>query len=482
MEKRAIIYTRVSTDEQADKGYSLAFQEERLRKYCETHNISVIEHFQEDHSAKSFNRPQFNKLFKYCKPNNNKIDILLFLNWSRFSRNTKDSYVMMDAFLKLGIEIRAIDQPLDLSIPENKMMLAFYVTANEVENDRRSMNILMGMYRASKEGRWTSLAPLGYKNIREPDGRALIIPDIKNAGLIKEAFMEFSKGLYKIEELRKILYKKGLKCTRSRFPLLLRNKVYMGKVFVPAYKEAPAHYVTGVHEPLISEEQFEMVQNILDGKAPKRPLKNTIHDEFPLRGYLKCGVCGKNISASASKGNGGKYYYYHCTCGCRERFNAKDTNEKFVQLLANLKIKPEAIKLFKELLTAKFKWDNQNDQWELRKADAELARNNSRIQNAQQLLLDNEITPAEYRNIILKYEKINNGLESLKETLLSEKDLKECVENGKILLEKLNEYYSQSNLLTKRQLIGSIFSNKLTFSNENFEVAELSEGLKLIHK
>lgn len=482
MEKRAIIYTRVSTDEQADKGYSLAFQEERLRKYCETQSTSVIAHFQDDHSAKSFNRPQFNELLKYCKSNKNRIDTLLFLNWSRFSRNTKDSYVMMDVFLKLGIELRAIDQPLDLSIPENKMMLAFYVTANEVENDRRSMNVLMGMYRASKEGRWTSLAPLGYKNIREPDGRALIIPDLKNAHLVKEAFIEFSKGLYKIEELRKILFRKGLKCARSRFPLLLRNRVYMGKVFVPAYKDAPAHYVTGVHEPLISEEQFETVQNILDGKAPKRPLKNTIHDEFPLRGYLKCGVCGKNISASTSKGNGGKYYYYHCTCGCRERFKAKDTNEKFVHLLANLKIKPEAVKLFKELLTAKFKWDNQNDQLELRKTDAELTRNNSRIESAQQLLLDSEITPAEYRNIVAKYEKANHSLESLKETLRSENDLKQCVEREVFLLEKPNEYYSQSDLSIKRQLIGSLFSNKLIYINEKFETAELCEGLKLIHK
>lgn len=52
--------------------------------------------------------------------------------------NTKDSYIMMDVFVKIGIEMRAIDQPLDLTIPENKM-IAFYVTANEVENDRRSM-------------------------------------------------------------------------------------------------------------------------------------------------------------------------------------------------------------------------------------------------------------------------------------------------------------------------------------------------------
>jgi site-specific DNA recombinase len=157
MSKQAIIYTRVSTDDQADRGYSLAYQEERLRKCCEANGIAVVENYQDDHSAKNFDRPAFNKLLKQCKKERGKVDLLLFINWSRFSRNTKLTYMMMDEFHQLGIELCAIDQPLDLSVPENKMMLAFYITSNEVENDRRSLNVLMGMYRAKKEGRWTTM-------------------------------------------------------------------------------------------------------------------------------------------------------------------------------------------------------------------------------------------------------------------------------------------------------------------------------------
>ena len=88
MNKRAIIYTRVSTDDQADRGYSLPFQEERLRKFCELQNITVVLHFREDHSAKTFNRPEFTKLLQYCKKNKGDVDLLLFINWSRFYRNT----------------------------------------------------------------------------------------------------------------------------------------------------------------------------------------------------------------------------------------------------------------------------------------------------------------------------------------------------------------------------------------------------------
>jgi site-specific DNA recombinase len=50
-----------------------------------------------------------------------------------------------------------------LKVPENKMMLAFYLASPEVENDRRSINVKSGIYRAKKEGRWTTLAPAGYQ-------------------------------------------------------------------------------------------------------------------------------------------------------------------------------------------------------------------------------------------------------------------------------------------------------------------------------
>jgi len=52
---------------------------------------------------------------------------VLFLKWDRFSRNAGDAYFMINVLRKLGVEPQAIEQPLDLSIPENKMMLAFYL-------------------------------------------------------------------------------------------------------------------------------------------------------------------------------------------------------------------------------------------------------------------------------------------------------------------------------------------------------------------
>ena len=65
--KRADLYIRVSTDEQADKGYSQRDQEERLKRFCTTNKITVGQIIYEDHSAKTFNRPEWIKLLNSLK-------------------------------------------------------------------------------------------------------------------------------------------------------------------------------------------------------------------------------------------------------------------------------------------------------------------------------------------------------------------------------------------------------------------------------
>jgi len=87
MKKTADIYVRVSTDEQADRGYSQRNQEEVLRKYCDINQISIRDVIYEDHSAKTFERPQWKKLLEKLRKFKYKTDLILFTKWDRFSRN-----------------------------------------------------------------------------------------------------------------------------------------------------------------------------------------------------------------------------------------------------------------------------------------------------------------------------------------------------------------------------------------------------------
>jgi len=180
----------------------------------------------------------------------------------RFSRNTGDAYGMIEVLRKLGVEPQAIEQPLDMTVPENKMMLAFYLAAPEVENDRRSINVFNGMRTAKKEGRWISSAPLGYGNFTGSDGRKYIVPVEPAASAMKWIFQELVKGHYNLNQLHLRAMAKGLPCGVNNLYSSIRNPIYCGKIVVPRYKDE--QLVPGQHEPLITEGLFYKAMDILD--------------------------------------------------------------------------------------------------------------------------------------------------------------------------------------------------------------------------
>jgi len=127
---------------------------------------------------------------------------LLFIKWDRFSRNATESYEMLKMLKLVEVEAQAIEQPLDLNIPENKLMLALYLASPEVENDRRALNVSVGMRRAAKEGRWVVKAPLGYSNKRDENNRPVIVHS-KYADCIRQAFEAIETGEYSQESFVK---------------------------------------------------------------------------------------------------------------------------------------------------------------------------------------------------------------------------------------------------------------------------------------
>jgi len=93
--KTAALYVRVSTDEQADKGFSQRSEEDALRRYCEFGNIRIRRVIYEYHSAKTFIRPEWTKLLADLKKHKGKTDLQLFTKYDRFSRNASDAYYMI---------------------------------------------------------------------------------------------------------------------------------------------------------------------------------------------------------------------------------------------------------------------------------------------------------------------------------------------------------------------------------------------------
>jgi site-specific DNA recombinase len=480
MKQRAYLYIRVSTDEQAEKGYSQKHQDERLREHCRHHNIEIVGFYWEDYSGKTFDRPEFNKFIDHLKKHRNSADLLLFLKWDRFSRNVAESYVMISRLGKMGIEPQAIEQPLDMSIPESKIMLAIYLAAPEVENDRRSLNTIAGMRKAMKEGRHVNMAPRGYRNARDENNNPIISPG-KDAPIIQWAFEEVIKGVYNVMEIWRMARTKGLRISKSQIWNILRNPIYCGRIFVPAYKNEKAMVVKASHEPIITPELFDEVQDILNGRRRKFPTRQTAKEELPLRGYLTCRVCGNKITGSASKGNGGKYFYYHCQHGCKERFKADLANDEIVKKFGEKTPNMGVIRAFREGLENHLKFSETNKMEQKEKLIAEIERAKSRIANARRLMLDKEIDASEYKEIKGEYEEEIGKLErKIGEISTMDSNLLDQVNFCCDLVKNLPKYFMEADLQGKQQILGSILAEKLVFENNSYRTIPFRKVITLI--
>ncbi len=477
--EKVIIYTRVSSDEQA-KGYSLRDQLDRLQKYCSLKNYEIIKHYQDDYSAKTFDRPEFKKLLEFVRHNKRIVDRLLILKWDRFSRNATDALNMLRTFEKLNVIIDAVEQPIDLSIPENKLMLNFYLTAPEVENDRRSMNIRSGIRRAMKEGKWIVTPPLGYKFKYDENRKPLLVKS-EIAPLIAEAFESIATGAYSVEEVRRKLNKKGLVCSKNNFWHRLKNPVYCGKVTVKAYKDEPEEIVVGIHEPIVSEEIFDRVQNVLDGKKKIRFKTSTKSDFLPLRGFLVCPDCGKTWTGSGSTGTGGKYYYYHCQDGCKIRVRTDIIHNSFSVWLNSFSFKPEIAELYLQIIEETFKKEDTDREKEIQNLKNEIKQVSSALLKTEKKYINDELEKDSYIRLKESFKKEENELkEQLSDLQATDSDFMEYMKYGCSVLSNLKKYYETADLETKQKLLSSIFPEKLIFENGTYRTTKESELLRLL--
>jgi len=479
--KTAVIMSRVSSEEQA-QGYSLGVQEESLTRYCEKNNIEVVQKFREDHSAKDFNRPEFKAFLNYARKNKGKIDYFLITSWDRFSRNITDAFLMIRTLKNLGITVQAIEQQTDMSIPENKAMLALFLAIPEIDNERRSIKIKGGMQAALKAGRWCRQAPRGYKNSRDEENKPMIIPG-KDAQYIKSLFDGVAAGKSQ-GELRANLKKEGYEISKTNVSALLRNPVYIGKIRVPAGLDQEEQVVEGLHQGIINEATYYRVQNILNGNLSRRnqPKFKTLRPELLLRGNLNCSKCGDKLTGSPSRGKlGTRYFYYHCNhCG-NERYRADIVNEKVKTIISDLQFNREAKEVYREMVKMLLLGTDSD---RIRKAVAlqkDLEKQNQRLSKIQDLYIDGSLSNEDYSTMRQRYsgEKviIEEQLKGLREV---KTNLNSSLEKGVGVLVNLDKMYERADLQGKKQILGSIFPENLIFDGKKCRTPRINEVLRLI--
>jgi len=328
----ALLYARVSTDDQAERGYSLRDQEERLRQHCEREGINVLNTYREDHSAKTFRkRPAWGELMQEVRAAPAEAGAVLFTKWSRFSRDATGALRVLSDLDALGVEAQAVEQPIDRDVPEQLPMLGVYIMMPEADNARRSINTKQGQRRAMREGRYVYTPPVGYEGVPGADGKQRLVVDDDQAPLVRRAFEQAATAPWRsIKEIWRELKAEGLRRESNQFYRMLKNPVYCGQLQLKAWRDEPEEIVEGLHEGIITPRLFREVQRTRfeESKKHARPEANLV-EQLPLRGHLVCPECGKRLTGSRSQGRNKYYWYYHCQSPCPARHSAPDAKEDF---------------------------------------------------------------------------------------------------------------------------------------------------------
>ncbi|MFC4687838.1 recombinase family protein [Epilithonimonas pallida] len=485
--KKAFLYGRVSTTDQKDNGYSLPQQKKYLLDFCERNKIEVLGYFEEDYTSTTFERPKYKELIIQAKKL--KIDYILFHKWDRFSREP-EGIPEVEKLLKLGIKPNSISEWIDFNDASYYFYLGIYILQAKVENKKRSERTKDGIIGALREGRFVNMAPIGYINSRDPENpnKPLIKPCPEKAILIKNIFEDFSTGNYSQESLRQKYYKLGIKRGKSQFGELLSNALYAGKIFVPAYKDYPEEIVKGLHEPIVNESLFIKVQMVKNGRIPFKinsSSKSKNDEALPLRGgILKCAKCGGNMTGSPStNGSGKKVYYYHCQKhkGLNENLPADEVNGKLEELLRSLKPSKGILALFKAILDDKYKLHQVDREKSVKLLNTSKKSIEEKLDKLTEKYVADDLDKLSYERLKNKYNgEMEEIVLKLSEAKDQSNDIQKLVDFGLQLLSNIDVFYRNAKTRVKRQIVRSIFAEKLIFENRRYRTPKLNEAVALI--
>jgi len=469
---KAVIYTRVSTEEQArEDRFSLAVQKKDCQKFAESQGYKVIKIFSDPgFSGSSSKRPGLLEMMDFIKKGN--VKALFIQHTDRLARNILLHYQIINELKNNQVDLYTLSQGKLEDTPEAKMSNGVLAVMNAYHNDITSFKTKKAMKEKAKCGWFPGEAPVGYLNIKGKNDKNIIIPDPEKAPLIKEGFQMYVTGNYGAASINDILHEKGLngkrggKMTISKFYYILSNPFYYGQFHwdKKIYK--------GKHQPLISKEIYDMVQKIRNSRAARRSYERK--HLFLLNGFAFC-KCGRRLTAEWHiKPSQKTYSYYHCTRGraCHDSRNIP---------IGNLEKQVEEVfqdvnfgDIFFDKLLKKLRqyYDNyaQENQNEISIIDKKSNLITTQRNKLESLLISEVITEETYKR---KSQEIENDLEILKnrKIMLSHKKSFDIGKFEELADFSRNVYksYKKSNFEAKRNYLNFFWEK---FIIEDKEIVE----------
>lgn len=301
--KRAALYTRVSTEEQALHGVSLDAQKERLTAYAKENALSVVDYYvDEGISARKryTRRPEFMRMISDIKAG--KIDVVLFIKLDRWFRNIADYYEVQAILDEHRVQWVATEEEYDTTTANGRLALNIKLAIAQDESDRTSERIKFVFGNMVKDGRVISgNTPLGFKIENK---RAAI--DEEKAPVVREAFDKYIDCRSMKETSRHIFSKYGVNIDAKSMKHMLTNTWYIGE----------AYGIEGWCPAIVDAKTFRLAQSLLE----TRGMRNGARTDrvYLFTGLVFCGLCGRRMTTyhNANKNPDGtprqSFVYYRC--------------------------------------------------------------------------------------------------------------------------------------------------------------------------
>lgn len=282
-------YVRVSTLEQAQKGYSVGEQKDKLKKYCEIKDWLLAKTYVDPgFSGSNLERPAMQQMIMDCE--DHKLDTILVYKLDRISRSQKDTlHLLEDVFEKNNVSFVSLNENFDTSTAFGRASIGILSVFAQLEREQIKERMAMGKTGRAKKGLYQGggVIPFGY----DYENGQLIINQAE-ADVVKAIFTMYKSGMGPAL-VANTLNEQGFvgKTTRwshKSVAQIIRNQTYIGKI------NWKGEVYDGQHEPIIDDKTFNDVQTIIDRRNEISQKWNArpFQARNLLTGIVYCSECG----------------------------------------------------------------------------------------------------------------------------------------------------------------------------------------------
>lgn len=458
-----VIYTRVSTKEQADNNMSLETQ----RKYCELfaqkQGYNILGYYGGTYeSAKTDERNQFNKMLTTVKRASQKISYIIVYSVDRFSRSGANAIYIAEQLKKQGISIISVTQPTDSNTASGSLQQNIQFIFSAYDNQLRREKCMTGVKESLLRGDWCTKPPLGFDIVRTNGVKKIVVN--RTGKILRNAFVWKAEHGYSSEKIRKELAKLGIKLCHQRIPEILRNPFYCGLI---SHNLLEGKVVEGKQEKLVSRELFLKANSALDENTHGYKI-SAENDALPLKRFVKCDVCGSYLRGYMVKAKG--LYYYKCnTVGCGNNKSAKALNTAFSSILNRFSLiaNEQDKSLMKAQMIALYNRSKEDQVDTNQTLEVQLAEIYKKIERIEERFMNEEITRDLYEKYTAKLNEEKAQMEqSLAKLPKQVSNLEEKINFVIEMADKLSVCWDSANYLVRQKLQFMLFPEGIAYNRK----------------